>query len=313
VRLGVRAQRLSLQAPSVRSGREDGGFALDGTAGWSLLIDAGDEWSAAGPFLVTYGLAVRRGFDGPDAMSMVPRVGGSWTHGRMETRASISYLANAHVGVGADGPGWDDRRSPYGYDVAWKARLDPTTTIRANASYVPSQADVWREDVFRVADTLFVTDGSASDRFIALELERVASPATISFRVARGRVDGALAPAFDDDLPVVLLSDRALDYDAARFGVKSTRAGSAFSLEYRLIRDHEAAPGDPGADAVRSFDLEFAQDLVRFAGGRASCRFLLTARSALRPGSGASATNTADAGRFVAEHQRVGAGVSLAF
>jgi hypothetical protein len=313
VRLGVRAQRLSLQAPAVRLGRETGRFLSDGVTGWSLLIDTEDQWSAPGPFVVTYGLAVRQGFDGPDATSLVPRVGGSWTAGRMEASATVSYVAANHPAGGTAAYGLDGRQSPLGYDVRWMARLDPTTTFRTTASYLPSRAEVWGgAGAVRDAQTLFVSDGFASDQFVAIELERVAASAAVSFRVAHGRAEGTLAPAFDVDLPVVLLSDRALDYDAARIGVNVPRAGSWVSLEYRSIDEHAASPGAEGSDTLRSFELEFAQDLVRFAGGRASCRFLLTAQSVLGQGPIVSPSDPVEA-RFVAEHKRIGAGVSLAF
>jgi hypothetical protein len=60
-------------------------------------------------------------------------------------------------------------------------------------------------------------------------------------------------------------------------------------------------------------ELEFIQDLVHFASGRASCRLLMTARTALRSGTVVSEAESADAQRFVAEQKRFGAGVSLAF
>ena len=196
----------------------------------------------------------------------------------------------------------------------WKARLDPATTFRATASYVPSRADVWGSDgVFRGADALFVTDGFASDRFVAVELERAASPATVSVRVAHGRAQGALAPAWDGDLPVVMLADRSLEYGAARFGVTVPRAGSSISLEYRSLRNDAAAPGIEGDETLKTLQLDFAQSLVRFAGGRASCRLLVTARSAKGSGLAAAENELADARRYVAGHKRVAAGVSLAF
>ena len=242
-----------------------------------------------------------------------PRLGGSWTAGLLEARAEVSYVAATGNAFGPAGASPPDRRSPFGYEAELQARLDPTLTLRGSVSYVPSQANVWGgRAIAQDPETLYIADGFASDRFVAVDLERVASSATLSFRVARGRAEGALAPAFDD-VPVVLLSDRALDYDAARFGVKAPRAGSSVSLEYRAIREHAAAAGVLETDAFRTVALEFAQELVRFAGGRASCRLLLAARSALGPGSIASEADPADARRFVAEHKRIGAGVSLAF
>jgi hypothetical protein len=193
-----------------------------------------------------------------------------------------------------------------------KTRLGPTLTLRGSATYLPSRADVWRgQETANELAAFYVTDGFASDRFVALDLERVAPSATVSFRVARGRAEGALAPALDD-VPVVFLSDRAMDYDAARLGVNAPRAGSAVSIEYRATREHAAAVAVE-ADALRTVGLEFAQQLVRFAGGRASCRLLVTARSALGNGPIGSEADPTVARRFVAEHKRIGAGLSLAF
>ena len=309
VRVGVRAQRLSLSAPGARLGRSGGTFALDGASGWSLLVDSEDQWSISSPVALTWGLALTEGFDGPQTTTVSPRVGGLWTAGRLEAKAEVSYLAT----TSEPGAQRSEPPSPLGYDVELKTRLDPTLTLRGSATYLPSRATVsGARAAPQGVETLYVSDGFVSDRFVALDLERVASSATVTFRVARGRAEGALAPALDD-VPVVLLSDRALDYDAARLGVKAPRAGSAVALEFRSIKDHTDASGVAVTDKTKTIALEFSQDLVRFAGGRASCRFLLMARSALGPGEAASETEAADAGRFVADHKRLGAGVSLAF
>jgi hypothetical protein len=311
VRVGARAQRLSLSAPGARLGRASGTFALDGATGWSLLVDSEDRWSISSPFAVTCGLAVTEGFDGAQATTLSPRVGGSWTAGPMEAKAEVSYLAT--TGAEATGDPRFERPSPIGYDLELKARLDPTLTLRGTATYVPSRATVSDDRAApQGVDTLYVTDGFVSDRYVAVDLERIASSATVSFRVARGRAEGALAPAFDD-VPVVLLSERALDYDAARFGVTAPRAGSAVAVEYRSIRDHADSPAGGAADTMKSVALEFSQDLVRFASGRASCRFLLTARGAFGSAANSPEADPDDARRFVADHKRLGAGVSLAF
>jgi hypothetical protein len=303
VRLGVRAQLLSLSEPSARVGRTNGMLALEGTTGWSLLVDSEDHWSIAGPFAVTYGLAARQDFDGPGTTALTPRVGGSWTAGRMEARAEASYLLG----------GATSHSAPLGYDVELKTRLDGSVSIRGTASYIPSRANDWGEHHPAMdLGALYVTDGFTSDRFVAVDLERVAPSATVSFGVARGRAEGALAPALDD-VPVVLLTDHAMDYDAARLGVKAPRAGSSVSLEYRAIKEY-ASQADPAlSDAFNTLQLDFAQELVRFAGGRAACRFLMTARSAVGRGPRESTADLADARHFVAEHQRIGAGLSLAF
>ncbi len=313
VHVGVRAQRLSLSDPGARLGHAPGNFPLDGASGWSLLIDSGDRWSVSGPFAVTYGLAVNQRFDGEHTTTMAPRVGGSWSAGRMEATAELSYLARVGNALGPTGVSSSGGPSPYGYAAELKAHLDPSLTLRGSTTYVPSRATVsggW--EIRQDAEVLYVSDGFVSDRIVSLELERVAASATVSFRVSRGRVEGVQAPALDD-IPVVLLADRELGYDAARFVVGAPRAGSMVALEYRSVEERAGSLGVDAPAAVRTVALDFAQDLVRFAGGRGSCRLLLTARSALGPASIASSDQPGDGRSFVAGQRRVGAGVSLAF
>jgi hypothetical protein len=144
VRLGVRAQRLSLDAPELRVGANNGGLGLDGAVGWNLLIDSEDQWSISGPLAMTYGLAVRQGFDGSATAAITPRVGGSWTAGRIEGRLAVSYLAGAGAAeIAPNAPASTGHRSPYGYEFDGKLRLDAATTLRSTASYVPSRADLW--------------------------------------------------------------------------------------------------------------------------------------------------------------------------
>jgi hypothetical protein len=315
VRVGVRAQRLSLSTPGARLGRAGGAFALDGATGWSLLVDSEDRWSLSSPVAITYGLAITETFDGTQRATASPRIGGSWTAGRLEAKAELSYLATSHAAESAEFAR-AARSAALGYDVELKTRLEPALTLRGSAAYLPSRATVsGGREAPEGVETLYVSDGFVSDRFVALDLERVATSATVSFRLARGRVEGALAPALDD-APVVLLSDRALDYDAARLGVTIPRAGSSVQLEYRSTQDHTTADGIGATNALKTVALDFSQDIVRFANGRASCRFLLTARGAIGPGAASVAADAAeatDARRLVADHQRIGAGVALAF
>ena len=313
VHVGVRAQRLSLSDPGARLGHASGNFALDGASGWSLLLDSGDRWSISSPIAVSYGLALTQGFDGQPMTTVAPRVGGSWTAGCVEARAEVSYVTTAGTTEGPAGVRRAPTPSPYGYDVELKTHFDPSLSLRGIVTYLPSRATVGSgREVPQGAELLYVSDGFVSDRFVAIELERVASSATVSFRVARGHVEGVLAPALDD-IPVVLLADRELSYDAVRFGVTAPRSGSVVALEYRNVQDRGDVAAVDTMGSVRTVALDFAQDLVRFAGGRASCRFLLTARSALGPASIASEADSVDARQIVADHRRLGAGVSLAF
>ena len=83
--LGVRAQLLSLAAPQrpASAARPDA-FALDGTTGWSVLVDSEDQWTLSGPFAVTYGLAARQTSTAPARSTLTAARRRVVTGGRMD-------------------------------------------------------------------------------------------------------------------------------------------------------------------------------------------------------------------------------------
>ena len=306
MRLGVRAHRLDQSSPDVRFARAASPSLLDGTSGWSVLLDGEDRWAPDGSFSMAYGVSVRQGIDGPLGTTVTPRVSASWTGRKLAARGEVSYLSSF-------GPESTDA-APLGYDVRVEAPLSPTLRGIASAAYVPLLADRWEGGPGMQAG-VFVTDGRASDEMIALGVERVAASGTLSFQVARGRADGALAPSIDDGLPFVVLGDRAIDYDAVRFGTKVARVGSSVAVEYRAMRETALLPqgASPGT-ALKTVAAEFAQDLVRLGGGRATCRLLLAARTAFDvEDAAAGGLEAGEARRFAALQQRINAGISLAF
>jgi len=314
VRLGVRAQLMNLSAPSARIGRASGSFPIEGTTGWSLLLDAEDQWSISGPVALTYGLAYRQGFEGPFTANASPRVGASWTTNRFRGHAEVSVLATTDWVGDPSSVASGERGLPVGYDLEIQAPVTRTVTLRGTASSVPLRANVWSgAGEARDLQDLYVTDGFVSDEFVALALERAAGNATVTFRVAQGRADGALAAAFDPDVPVVVLADRTLTYRSVRLGTLASRSGSSLGLEYRSIEDRTPQATGVTEESLRTIEAEFAQQLARLAGGRATCRLLITARSAIGASPRSPEVDPAEARRFAAVYQRFGAGISLAF
>jgi hypothetical protein len=313
LRFGVRAQLMDLSAPLARIGRASGTFPIEGTTGWSVLMDAEDQWSISGPVALTYGLAYRQGFDGPFTAAATPRLGASWTTGRFRGHAAVTVLATTELAAGPDYAASTERHRPVGYDLEVEAPVTRTVILRGTASSVPLRSNVWREtgDAKDLQD-LYVTDGSVSDQFVALALERSAGNATVTFRVAQGRADGALAPAIDRDVPVVLLAERSLAYRSMRLGTLVSRTGSSVSIEYRSI-DEQRDGTAVAEESLQTVEAEFTQQLARLAGGRASCRLLISARTAVGSPPQSPEADPSEARRFAALYQRLGAGVSLAF
>jgi Carboxypeptidase regulatory-like domain len=314
ITVGVRAQRMMLASPDARVGGLVGSFPIEGADGWSVLMDAADRWSPSSSWAVTYGLAVRQDFDGPMATVLTPRAGGSFTSAHVKARAELSYLAATNLGDSTS-RAVAASSSPLGYEIEIETPLNATVSVRGSAAYVPLRADRWSTDVVSGGLTgVYVTDGIASDRSVALAIERRGATATVTLHLARGRADGALAPAFGGDVPIVVLGERTLVYSAARLDAKLPRSGSTFSLEYRSMREPATVGVDPwSGGSLRTVDLQFAQDLVRMAGGRATCRLIVVARTAIDPPADAGVSDELQARRFAAINKRVGAGVSLSF
>lgn len=316
LRVGVRAQRLDLSSPDVRVGRTSGVTVGDGTLGWSVLLDAEDRFTPAAPVIVSYGLAVRQGFDRPLATTVTPRLGASWSGRRLHVGGEVSYLASTNLSsLPSSNP--SPAASPLGYRADLDAAIDDRTRWIASASYVPLLADRWSDPTV-TQDGAYVSDGLASDRSMSFGLERNAPFATVSVRLTRGRAEGALAPAIDQGLPFLVLDERVIDYDAVRLFTKSPRSGSAFAIEYRALAESAVAGAASDVVAVSSLktvSVDYAQDLVRFAGGRATCRLLLEVRRAFdaKDGDAVASDQLAEARRFAALQQRISAGVSLAF
>ena len=104
---------------------------------------------------------------------------------------------------------------------------------------------VWRgQETADELEALYVTDGFASDRFVALDLERVApSRDGVLPRRARPRRRGARAGARRRPGRSPVRSRDGLRRGAARR--ERPRAGSAVSIEYRAIREHAAVARRP--------------------------------------------------------------------
>lgn len=312
VRCNVRAQLLTLHAPAMRVSGDTYDSLLHGAAGGGLLVDAEDLWSVASPFALSYGLAARQGFAGSEAVTLTPHVSGSWTAGRVELGFAVSYSgdvrsANRHSSSPPDG------RSPYGYEAGWKARLDPRTTVSAAAAYVPTRAQVWPgQRGVRGPEGLYVSDGFASDRFTTIGIEHVTPAASIALNATLGRVDGVVAMELYD-APVLRLSNRTLDYRTVSISLRAPRAGSTLSVGYRSIRDRDAVTPVESRTALKTIDMEFAQNVVRFSGGRASCRLLVTAKTAVPSRPSDPDAEAPEIRRSRTDDTRLGAGVSLTF
>lgn len=315
VRVGLRAQRMFLAAPDARLARTTGSFPLEGSDGWSVLMDAGDAWTLDAGWSLDYGLAVRQTFNGPSATYVTPRVGGSWTSSRLKASAEVSYLAANQSTDAAGFEPWRREISPVGYQIQLEAPLSATVSLRGTTAFVPLEAGRWTGGaVPGGVGTVYLSDGTASNRFVAFSIERSAANANVSLGLARGRARGALAPAFEDDLPIILLENRTILYEAVRLGTRSARSGSRVAFEYRTIReDGLGAGGPPPEGPLRTVELRFTQDLVRLGGGRATCRLIVTARTVVDPPASSGSSERDEARRFAAENRRIGAGVSLAF
>jgi hypothetical protein len=184
-------------------------------------------------------------------------------------------------------------------------------TLQLPRTYEPVQYGYGLDSTDSHIRPVYVTDGRASTTRDSVLLEaRFGSNLTWA-QLARGTAEGRVArvPAFD--VPVYLLSDRALRFATSQVGIRLASSGTEIVVGYQDV--DEALPSDSEAGGTHElWVLEIAQDLMGVRTGSASWRLLLSARTA-------TSVRAHDGDR--AEHaegldllaRQVSAGVSVAF
>jgi hypothetical protein len=115
----------------------------------------------------------------------------------------------------------------------------------------------------------------------AFAVERDLGAARLIVEAVHGVAEGSVAriPAFD--LPVLVLADRELAFDAASLGVRLAPTRTEIVTEYQRVLD---APPPGAAEQQRSvhdlFEVRLAQALGRRETGSMSWTLLLAGRSA---------------------------------
>jgi hypothetical protein len=158
---------------------------------------------------------------------------------------------------------------------------------------------------------IFVSEGNAAVRENSLLLERWIGSTRAFLEISRGVADGTVATLPPFEAPVLVLSDRRLEYTTGRVGVLSAPTGTQLYAEYRSILDGQAAALPP----QESLEVRLSQDLLWLQVPGTSWRFLLAARAT----SGTAANDrdgdpSTEAWTALASlNRQFSAGVSVAF
>lgn len=312
VRLGARARWVDRPAPGIRTaGGSPAGSQWSGQ-GWNLGVDAEDAWSVSGPWTVLYGLSYQDNVEAPGSGLVVPRVGASWSGTGVKIQAVASYpTSTSDPGGLPETVEASGTAQAVGYDAIVEFLVTSGVRVKAQRTYEPVQYGYGLDSTDSHIRPVYVTDGRASTTRDSVLLEaRFGSNLTWA-QLARGTAEGRVArvPAFD--VPVYLLSDRALRFATSQVGIRLASSGTEIVVGYQDV--DEALPSDSEAGGTHElWVLEIAQDLMGVRTGSASWRLLLSARTA-------TSVRAHDGDR--AEHaegldllaRQVSAGVSVAF
>jgi hypothetical protein len=329
IRVGMRARRLDLAVPYVRSAAGTTFLEVPGAAGLSVRVDAEDQWAVTGPITVAYGFGLVQALEGVEASLIVPRAGVAWTGERVAMRLSASHytLATWQTG-GIDGPVDGEfvfervdppdalrPERPWGYEGEIEVPLAGAMRLRGRHEYVPVQdtTALPNDPGIAARPPMFVSGARAADRRTSVVLSRPSRRADLFLEVVGGEVRGLLATVAAIDLPVQILDEREIAYRSARAGLRSASAGTDLSLEYRRSDESPAARPAAVPFVTDYWELVFGQSLARSSRMGAACRVLVSARWAPEARGGADSLEVERAHRVAAFNTRWSAGVLVSF
>lgn len=312
VRLGARARWVDRPVPGIRTA---GGGPAGGRwagQGWNIAVDAEDAWSVSGPWTVLYGLSYQDSLEAPGSGLVVPRVGASWSGTGVKLQAVASYpTSTSDPGRLPETVEPLDTAHAVGYDAIVEFLVTSGVRVKARRSYEPVQDGHGFGSTDSHIRPVYVTDGRASTTHDSVLLEARFGNNLAWARLARGTAEGRLArvPAFD--VPVYLLSDRALTFATNQLGIRLASSGTELVVGYQDVDEALRSASAPSA-THELWVIEIAQNLMWVRTGSASWRLLLSARTATsaraRDGDRADPAEGLD---LLA--RQVSAGVSVAF
>lgn len=329
IRVGMRARRLDLAVPFVRSTAGTTFLGLPGAAGLSVRVDAEDQWAVSGPITVVYGFGLVQALEGTEASLVVPRAGVSWTGDKVAVRVAAAHYTLATWQTGADEIAIEGDPSllpieppdalrpaePWGYEGEVEVPLGGGMRLRGRHEYVPVQdaTALDTDPAIATRPPMFVSGARAEDRRTTIVLSRPSPRADFFVEFAGGEVRGLLAPAAGLDLPVQLLDEREIAYRSARAGIRSASVGTDMSLEYRRADESPAVVAVATPFVSEYWELVFGQSLARSSRMGAACRILVAARWAPDARGGVESLEIERARRVAAFNTRWTAGLVVSF
>lgn len=333
VRVGFQARFVDMPSTTLRGAAPTGAPVLESSeVGWNLHIEADDAWHISAPFTVLYGMGYRHVLADRESAVAVPRVGGSWAHGRVSMRAVVSYhLAevretglredpNAALETPIETP-LDAPLSPAGfYETGWgyeaivETALPAGFRLQGGTSYTPIQnAPIgYRPGAeASVSQPLYLSSGNASVQETAATLRHVSRSLSGYLQYARGAIQGTVASVLPYQTPYHTLGQSEIEYISGRVGVRVPSSGTDVQMEFRRTHEQvEDSLGDPLAQ--EQIELRLLQNLLRMHRGQ-TWRLLLAVQTASLVRDAEAIAARPELLATPDSLQRINAGISVAF
>jgi hypothetical protein len=313
-----------LEIPAVAGG--DPALHAAAGRGWAVRLNAQDSWAVSRPLTLVYGLGYKRSLSLQDTAFAVPRVGATLGLQRLVVRVMLSYHAvtawetadpdSARLFAGRTLPGRVRPDQEVGYEAELELPLPNGVRLRGSASFSPVQFDHLAYNTSGVApirQPVFLTDGNAAVERSSVALIQDVGDTRTFIELTRGRAEGLLTPATTLDQRVRLLSQGALSYSSAVWGVRILPSGTDLQLEYSKVVERRTPDGRVEADQ-QLLELRVMQDLLRLD-SYGSWRLMLAVRVATLDRKTEQRERSEDGSPALTEafNQGVSAGLSVTF
>jgi hypothetical protein len=304
---------LDLSAARLYATSDNEMLRFGGLPGWSGGFRARETWDLAQRFSLTYGVGYRHVVGDVDASLWTPHLGGQLKFEPLHMEWVVTYYGsedwNASLGSG------DDRRAHrrLGYEASIQIPLATNLALSGSVESRPMTTDRRRGgESDSIGAPSYVTDGNAALARNRVTLTRETPTLMLFAEVSRTAVVGSVAAMLAYDLPFQEISDRDLDYNGGRLGLRFVPQGTLVTLDLREVRESRKAMPDVDS-AQRQVELTLVQDLLQ-RGDLGHWRFLMSLSMAdWTSGDPGDLRQIASADRLDATDSRLSAGLSLEF
>lgn len=329
LRLGMRAGVYQFDSADLRltlgPGWSEAGPVGLGQRGWSVNLFGRESYEISAPVALDFGFDFHHlGFDEPVSF-LLPQAGVTYRPGEGQSlRALVMMKLDDRHGSVAEAGGsvsaaGDAPVRQVGYLLSWNGEFGGRLSLSVSGTVRPYAQERFVDDLDMAFDpiagrSLFVSDGDASSREVALRLEKRFTAVEHSTGVRVGTIEGSLISYLPNDIPSQVMGYNEVRFVAGNLQTRFLRSGTRVRLDYQRVDNGNLHLGEGESAPLTYSELDVVVEQKIFSPpGRGDWRLLIGYEEILNTSSSEGASLELARLGVADQLRRVNGGVSINF